>query len=182
MGGLHIPPGCCDVGLPALREAGLRSVAGMRAWQQSFLAWLGCKASQSTGTARRSRGEQQGPPEAHGHPLSRCPALRAHCAPRQRRLSVCASALASVQCQASLQRQAGAEQAKQAAKAASIAAGQCAQGSWVSAAEPLLPVLLGVKEWGTQIMGCVLAGISRDSLHKRRLTGGKQEKWRKKRK
>jgi hypothetical protein len=26
------------------------------------------------------------------------------------------------------------------------------------------------------------AGISRDSLHKRRLTGGKQKKWRKKRK
>ena len=28
----------------------------------------------------------------------------------------------------------------------------------------------------------VCAGISRDSLHKRRLTGGKQKKWRKKRK
>ena len=31
-------------------------------------------------------------------------------------------------------------------------------------------------------MGGLLAGISRDSLHKRRLTGGKQPKWRKKRK
>lgn len=34
----------------------------------------------------------------------------------------------------------------------------------------------------TRLLCCLRAGISRDSLHKRRLTGGKQNKWRKKRK
>lgn len=47
---------------------------------------------------------------------------------------------------------------------------------------PAAPTADGLWACSMLIDGCLPAGISRDSLHKRRLTGGKQPAWRKKRK